>query len=84
MLIKFYGFHLLFVSKIQVSIGLTGLFFQHSKKGLFFVSPEIVNNFRRKARNQIFDQSSFFCFERLAIIDKHWFYVCFFEDRNDL
>ncbi len=45
MLIKFYGFYLLFVSKIQVSIGLTGLFFQQSKNVSFFVIPEIVKNF---------------------------------------
>jgi len=45
MLIKFYGFYLLFVSKIQVGIGLTGVFFQHSKKELYFMNPEIVNNF---------------------------------------
>jgi hypothetical protein len=45
MLIKFYGFYLLFVSKIQVGIDLTGLFFQQSESLVFFVSPEIVNNF---------------------------------------
>jgi NADH:ubiquinone oxidoreductase subunit K len=69
MLIKFYGFYLLFVSKIQVGIGLTGVFFQQSKIFSFFVIPEIVNNFQVHFRCEYFDNPLFMCFKKLVIID---------------
>jgi len=45
MLIKFYGFRLVFVSKIQVGIGFEGIFFQQSLFLCFPFVDMVVNNF---------------------------------------
>ena len=45
MLIKFYGFYLVFVSKIQVGIGFEGIFFQQSVFLWFPLAERGVNNF---------------------------------------
>ena len=45
MLIKFYGFYLVFVSKIQVGVGFEGVFFQQSLFLCFPFADRGVNNF---------------------------------------
>jgi hypothetical protein len=70
MLIKFYGFYLLFVSKIQVGIGLMGFFFQQSKNRSFYVIAEIVNNLWLVFNSEIFDNPLFNLFKRTNIIDE--------------
>ena len=45
MLIKFYGFYLVFVTKIQVGIGIEGIFFQQFVFLCFPFSGWVVDNF---------------------------------------
>jgi len=71
MLIKFYGFYLVFVSKIQVGIGFEGVFFQQSLFLWFFFADRCVNNFFFEPEVYFFDNLRIFYVKQMFFVDEN-------------